>query len=189
MYWTNFWQPTVHLQQNIFDKNILEVGTSNLYASFGTFCVQIGQFFEAQWVFEKCLKTVKSVFLKENIANFEFIWMYKNLLCLESLTNLNAKGVKGSVKMWATIFCKRSFKLFCCTRMVGCQKFHRGKKGQLHAAFWPLFKHTTFEFTKCESFIAKVLGRKSSGRQKYREAKLPGGKSSGRQKFHVHQEW
>ena len=50
-------------------------------------------------------------------------------------------------------------------------------------AFWPFFKHTTFEFSKCESFAAKVLGGKSSGKQKFREAKNPGGKSSGRQKY------
>ena len=40
------------------------------YASFGTFCVQIGHFLEAQWVFEKCLQTVKSPFSKENVFDF-----------------------------------------------------------------------------------------------------------------------
>ena len=43
MYWTNFWQPTVHVQQNIFKKTLIEVGSPHLYASFGTFCPQIGQ--------------------------------------------------------------------------------------------------------------------------------------------------
>ena len=28
-----------------FEKNHIEVGSSHLYASFGTFCVQIGQLF------------------------------------------------------------------------------------------------------------------------------------------------
>ena len=46
MYWTKL--PTVHLQQNFFEKTPLEVGSSHIYASFGTFCVQIGQLFEAQ---------------------------------------------------------------------------------------------------------------------------------------------
>ena len=50
MYWTNFWQPTVHIQQNI-KKTLTEGGCSHLYASFDTFCIQIGNFFEAQWVF------------------------------------------------------------------------------------------------------------------------------------------
>ena len=36
------------LQQNIFEKTLMEDGSSHLYASFGTFCVQIGQLFEAQ---------------------------------------------------------------------------------------------------------------------------------------------
>ena len=45
MYWTKFRQPTAHVQQNIFGKSIIEVCSLHLYASFGTFCVQIGQSF------------------------------------------------------------------------------------------------------------------------------------------------
>ena len=33
-------------------KTLIEVCSPYLWASFGTFCVQIGQSFEAQWVFE-----------------------------------------------------------------------------------------------------------------------------------------
>ena len=79
----NFWQPTVHEQQNIFEKILIKVGSSHIYTSFGTFCVQIGQLFEAQWVFEKCLKAVKSLFSKENAADFEFFRKIKIILCLE----------------------------------------------------------------------------------------------------------
>ena len=43
MNWKNFWQPTVHVPQNIFEKTLIEVGSSHLYASFGTFWVQIDQ--------------------------------------------------------------------------------------------------------------------------------------------------
>ena len=43
MYWTNFRQPTAHVQQNIFEKTLIEVCSPHLYASFRTFCVQIGQ--------------------------------------------------------------------------------------------------------------------------------------------------
>ena len=52
MYRTNFWQPNIHVQQNIFEETLIEVGSSrtHLYASFGTFCLEIGQLFEAQWV-------------------------------------------------------------------------------------------------------------------------------------------
>ena len=50
-------------------------------------------------VFEKILKTVKSLFLKVNDIDFEFFLKFKISLCLELLTNLDAKGAKRSVKM------------------------------------------------------------------------------------------
>ena len=53
MYWTYFWQPTTHVQQNIFEKTLIEGCSPHLYASFGTFCVQISQLFAAQWVFKQ----------------------------------------------------------------------------------------------------------------------------------------
>ena len=65
MYWMNFCQPIIRLQQNIFEQSLIEVGSLHIYACFGTFCVQIGQLFEAQGVFERCWKKVKSLFLKE----------------------------------------------------------------------------------------------------------------------------
>ena len=43
---------TVHVEQNIFEKVLIEVGSSHIYASFGTFCFQIGQLFEAEWDFK-----------------------------------------------------------------------------------------------------------------------------------------
>ena len=52
MYWTNFRQRTTHVQPNIFGKTLIEVCSLHLYASFGTFCVQIGQLFAPQWVFK-----------------------------------------------------------------------------------------------------------------------------------------
>ena len=64
-------------------KTVIEVGSSHLYASFDTFCVQIGQFLKAQAVFEKCFKTVKSLNSKENDVNFEFFRKFKISLCLE----------------------------------------------------------------------------------------------------------
>ena len=47
MFWTNFWQPTTHVQQNIFEKTFTKSGSLHFYASFGPFCVKIGQLFEA----------------------------------------------------------------------------------------------------------------------------------------------
>ena len=37
-----------YVQTNIFEKTLLKVCSSHLSASFGTFCVQIDQLFEAQ---------------------------------------------------------------------------------------------------------------------------------------------
>ena len=42
----------VHVQQNIFEKIVIEVHSLHLYASFGTVYVQIGQSFEPQWDFK-----------------------------------------------------------------------------------------------------------------------------------------
>ena len=53
IYWTNFWQPTVHVQQKCFEKTFIEACSPHNYASFVTFCVQFGQLFEAQWVFKQ----------------------------------------------------------------------------------------------------------------------------------------
>ena len=56
-----------------FRKTLIKVGSSHLCASFDTFSVQIGLLFETQRVFEKCLKTVKSLFSKENIVDFRIL--------------------------------------------------------------------------------------------------------------------
>ena len=49
----------------------MEVGKSYLHASFYTFCLQMGQLFEAQWAFEESLNIDKLSFSKENVADFE----------------------------------------------------------------------------------------------------------------------
>ena len=51
-YVLNKFLTAVHVQQNIFEKTLIEVGSSLLYASFGIFWVQIGQLVEAQWDFK-----------------------------------------------------------------------------------------------------------------------------------------
>ena len=52
----------------------------------------------------------------------EFFQMFKDSPCLERLTNLDAKGVKRSVKMRATIFYESFSKILCCIWTVCCQK-------------------------------------------------------------------
>ena len=77
MYWTNFYQPTVRVQLNVFEQTLIEVGSLNLYASFGTFCVQIGQLFESQWAFEECLNIDKSLFSKHSVISETFLAQLK----------------------------------------------------------------------------------------------------------------
>ena len=61
----------------------MEVGSWYLYASFDTLYVKIGQLFEKRLVLEKCLKTVKSLFLEKSVVNFEFFRKFKVSLRLE----------------------------------------------------------------------------------------------------------
>ena len=68
MYWTNFWRPTINVDQ-IIKKTLTVVCSPYLYASFDTFCAQIGQLFEAQWVFEVCLEIDKSLLSKEKVLD------------------------------------------------------------------------------------------------------------------------
>ena len=70
MYWMNFWQPTVHVQQNIFEKTLKEVCSAHFNASFSTFSARIGHLFEAHGVFEICLKIDKSPSSKKNVVDF-----------------------------------------------------------------------------------------------------------------------
>ena len=87
-----------------FEKTLNELGSSHLYASFSTFCVQIGQLFEAQWE----LKI--DVILLRKRRFYRFQTFFKDSLCFEYLTNLYAKGAKISVKMWANKFFQKFFK-------------------------------------------------------------------------------
>ena len=72
------YRATVHVQQIFLKKNLKKI-----YASFGIFCVQIGQLFEAQQIFQGCLKIDKSLVSKENVFDFEFFRKFKDSLCLE----------------------------------------------------------------------------------------------------------
>ena len=71
------------LNKLVFKKNLKGVGSWHVYPSFGTFKVKIGPFFDAQWVIEKCLKKVKSLFLKENDVYFKFVWKFEITLCIK----------------------------------------------------------------------------------------------------------
>ena len=83
MYWTNFRQPTAHVQQTIFWKILIEVCSLHLYASFGTFCVQIGQSFVSQWVFKQSEEFRNRRHFPSKTAIVDFQTYFKDSLCLE----------------------------------------------------------------------------------------------------------
>ena len=70
----------------MYNKKIylfIEVCSQHLYASFGTFCVEIGHLFEALWVFEEYLEIYNSPFSTENVADFELLMIFKDALRIE----------------------------------------------------------------------------------------------------------
>ena len=66
---------------NIFEKTLIEIRSHHLYASFGTFCAQIGQFFEAQWLSES-LK-IDKLHPRKTSSISEFFRMFKDSLYRE----------------------------------------------------------------------------------------------------------
>ena len=63
-------------------------------ASFGTFCVQISQLFEPQWVFKDSREIVfGDIFLRRR-RNPDFFGIFKHSLWLEYLSNIDSKGTK-----------------------------------------------------------------------------------------------
>ena len=102
--------PTVHFEQNISINTFIEVWRSHLHASFGTFCVQNGQLFESQRDFKLSKDFKIGLFFLKNQRFYSFQTFFKYSLWLQKITNLNAKGAKRSMKMWAINFYKRFFK-------------------------------------------------------------------------------
>ena len=84
-----------------FWKTLIEDGSSHLYASFGTFCVQIGQLFKAQRDFKLSEKFEIDVIFLPKQRFYRFQTFFKDALFLEKMTNLDVKGATNH---------KRSFK-------------------------------------------------------------------------------
>ena len=117
MYWTN-----VHVQQNVFWISLIEVSSPHFYASFGTFCVQIGQLLGAQWVFKHSKEFRNRLHFPSKTVNCRFSTYFKDSLSFQKLTNLEAKGAKRSVKMWSTNFCLSFFKIIMLYTNFGLTK-------------------------------------------------------------------
>ena len=77
-----------------FEKALIEVGSSNIYASFALKLVNYLSHSEII-NFQKNSK-LASVSFKNDFIVFKH---FKNSLCLQKLTNWNAKGTKRTVKM------------------------------------------------------------------------------------------
>ena len=93
------------LAQKIHMKKLL-LGAFNIY----TFCVQIGQLFEAEWDFKLSEEFEIDVIFLWKQPFYRFQAFFKDSLCLQKLTNLDAKGAKRSVKMWTANFYQNFFK-------------------------------------------------------------------------------
>ena len=93
-----------------------------------TLCPNINYFFSraiSMMYYSRHSESLKYVWKSTNCccrrkmsSILQFFQMFKGSLCREQLTNLDAKGVKRSVKIWTTNF----FKNIYCKWMVGCQK-------------------------------------------------------------------
>ena len=127
MYWTNFWQPTIHVHQNIFEKTLSEVCSPHLCASFGTFCAKIFN----HWRHSESLNFRKNskiddIFLRRQLI-VEFKTYFKGSLCLEKLINFGVKCAKRSVKMWTLDFYWSFFKnilLYRSSRLSKIRSVH-----------------------------------------------------------------
>ena len=123
MYWTNICLPTVRVQYNIFEQTLTEVDSLYLYASFGTFCVQIGQLFESQWASEECLNIDKSLFSKEMSPISGFFRMFKTHCASNTWPIWTQKLSKEAWRCKLPIYMRVFLKTFWCKRIVGRQKF------------------------------------------------------------------
>ena len=96
-------RPFIH--KKMFLKKVLKNLIAHIFTLLLTpFTSKLVKYSRHSESFEKCLKTVKSLFSKENDVDFEFFRKFEISLCLDKLTNLDAKGAKRGVKMWASNF-------------------------------------------------------------------------------------
>ena len=110
IHWTNFCQPSVCVQQNIFEQTLIEVGSLNLYASFGISASKLVNYSRRSvslWTFARSPNR-RHFLSKTAICRCSSI--LKGSRCLRKLTNLDAKGANRSVKMWATFVYKSFYK-------------------------------------------------------------------------------
>ena len=94
----------------ILKKSLIEVCSSHLHASFGTFCVQIGQFFEARWVFKHSEEFRNRRHFSSMTAICRFSNILQRLTAPRIIDNFDAKCAKRSLEIGTTNFYKSFFK-------------------------------------------------------------------------------
>ena len=83
LYWTNFWQPTVHAQQNIFEKTPIEICSTLLYASFAPFASKSVIHSRHRESLKYVWKSTNHRHRREMSSILEFFRIFKDSLCLE----------------------------------------------------------------------------------------------------------
>ena len=107
-----------------FEENLIEVCSPHLYASFATFCVQIGSLFVAQSVFKhpEEFPNRRHFPLKAAICRFPNI--LQRLTVPRMIDQFVRKQCQKKPKDMDYNLLDEFFqKIFCCTWRVGCHKF------------------------------------------------------------------
>ena len=97
-------------KKNIFEKKLLEACSPHLYASFGTFCVQIVQLFAAQWVFQQSEEFEIDDILLWWQWLVDFQTVLQRLTVSWTINQFGRKRCQKSVKMRTRNFYKSFFK-------------------------------------------------------------------------------
>ena len=102
-----------------FWKTLIEVYGSYLYASFGTFCVQIGQFFETRLIFKYSEEFRIRRHFPSKTANCRFSNILQRLTVPQKIGQFGRKRWQKKRKDKISNFCKNFFKNI----LFGCQNF------------------------------------------------------------------
>ena len=121
LYYTNFWQPTVQVQQNIFEKTLIEVYSSYTYACFlAFFASKILNYSRHSEIsnFRKISTLKTSSFENSDLA-------FSNTHCASNawLTVWTQKVVKEAYTSEQPTSVRTFQKILCFKWIVGCQKF------------------------------------------------------------------
>ena len=99
MYWTNFRQPTAHVQQDIFGKTLIKICSYIFTLLLAPFASKLVNYSRHSESLKYVWKSTNRSHRRKMSSISEFFIMFKDSLCRDQLTNFDAKGAKRSVKM------------------------------------------------------------------------------------------